>query len=61
MEFAKRTYHPVPAEGTKECAAKGYRVCISELDRLDRNLQFVTAHQNSKADFGLANNVNATI
>ena len=44
-------YRPVLEEAIKECMANGYRLLVAKLDRLSRNLHFVTTLQKSKVDF----------
>lgn len=51
---------PVLAEAIKECKAGGYTLLVAKLDRLSRNLHFITALQNSKVDFVAADNPHAT-
>jgi DNA invertase Pin-like site-specific DNA recombinase len=60
IETGKRADRPVLAEALKECKANGYTLCVAKLDRLSRNLHFVTALQNSKVDFVAADNPHAT-
>src|SRR5246127_3022515 len=49
VESAKGSVHrPVLAEAIKECKAGSFCLCVAKLDRLSRNLHFVTALQNSK-------------
>lgn len=60
VESGKRTDRPVLAEALRECKANGYRLCVAKLDRLSRNLHFVTALQDSKVDFVAADNPHAT-
>ena len=51
---------PVLAEAVKECKANGCTLLVAKLDRLSRNLHFITALQNSKVDFVAADNPHAT-
>jgi DNA invertase Pin-like site-specific DNA recombinase len=51
---------PVLAEAIRECKANGYTLLVAKLDRLSRNLHFITALQNSKVDFVAADNPHAT-
>ena len=44
----------------RECKATGAILLVAKLDRLSRNLHFVTALQNSKVDFVAAVNPHAT-
>src|SRR5262245_66487906 len=48
VESGKRTDRPVLAEAIRECKANGHVLLVAKLDRLSRNLHFVTALQNSK-------------
>jgi len=50
----------VLAEAIRECKANGCILLVAKLDRLSRNLHFVTALQNSKVDFRRADNPHAT-
>jgi DNA invertase Pin-like site-specific DNA recombinase len=60
VESGKRSDRPVLQEAIRECKAKGYTLLVAKLDRLSRNLHFVTALQNSKVDFVAADNPHAT-
>lgn len=60
IETGKRADRPVLAEAIKECKANGFCLCVAKLDRLSRNLHFVTALMNSKVDFVAADNPHAT-
>jgi DNA invertase Pin-like site-specific DNA recombinase len=60
VEPGKRADRPVLAEAIQECKANGYILLVAKLDRLSRNLHFVTALQNSKVDFVAADNPHAT-
>jgi hypothetical protein len=51
---------PVLAEAVRECKANGCTLLVAKLDRLSRNLHFITALQNSKVDFVAADNPHAT-
>lgn len=51
---------PVLAEAVKDCKASGYTLLVAKLDRLSRNLHFITALQNAKVDFLAADNPHAT-
>jgi DNA invertase Pin-like site-specific DNA recombinase len=51
---------PVLCEAIRECKANGSVLLVAKLDRLSRNLHFVTALQNSKVDFVAADNPHAT-
>jgi DNA invertase Pin-like site-specific DNA recombinase len=60
IESGKRSDRPVLAEAIRECKANGHVLLVAKLDRLSRNLHFVTALQNSKVDFVAADNPHAT-
>ena len=60
VESGKKTDRPVLAEAIRECKANGYTLLVAKLDRLSRNLHFITALQNSKVDFVAADNPHAT-
>lgn len=60
VESGKRSDRPVLAEAIRECKSKGYILLVAKLDRLSRNLHFITALQNSKVDFVAADNPHAT-
>jgi len=60
VETGKRADRPVLVEALRECKASGYTLLVAKLDRLSRNLHFVTALQNSKVDFVAADNPHAT-
>lgn len=51
---------PVLAEAVRDCKANGCTLLVAKLDRLSRNLHFVTALQNAKVDFVAADNPHAT-
>lgn len=51
---------PVLDEAVRECKANGCTLLVAKLDRLSRNLHFITALQNSKVDFIAADNPHAT-
>src|SRR5579862_50477 len=51
---------PVLDEAIRECKAGGYCLCVDKLDRLSRNLHFITALQNSKVDFVACDTPHAT-
>jgi DNA invertase Pin-like site-specific DNA recombinase len=59
IETGKRADRPVLAEAIRECKANGYTLLVAKLDRLSRNLHFITALQNSKVDFVAADNPHA--
>ena len=61
VESAKGGVHrPVLADAICECKANGYTLLVAKLDRLSRNLHFITQLQNSKVDFVAADNPHAT-
>jgi DNA invertase Pin-like site-specific DNA recombinase len=61
VESAKGSVHrPVLEQAITECKAGGFCLCVAKLDRLSRNLHFITALQNSKIDFVAADNPHAT-
>ena len=60
VESGKKTDRPVLAKAVRECKANGYTLLVAKLDRLSRNLHFVTALQNSKVPFVAADNPYAT-
>jgi len=60
IETGKRADRPVLAEAIRECKVNGFCLCVAKLDRLSRNLHFVTALMNSKIDFVAADNPHAT-
>jgi DNA invertase Pin-like site-specific DNA recombinase len=60
VESGKKSDRPVLAEAIRECRASGATLLVAKLDRLSRNLHFITALQNSKVDFVAADNPHAT-
>ncbi|MGO8678528.1 MAG: recombinase family protein [Limisphaerales bacterium] len=60
VESGKKADRPVLAEALRECKANGFTLLVAKLDRLSRNLHFITALQNSKVDFVAADNPHAT-
>ena len=60
VESGKRSDRPVLATAIDECKNKGATLLVAKLDRLSRNLHFITALQNSKVDFLAADNPHAT-
>jgi DNA invertase Pin-like site-specific DNA recombinase len=61
VESAKgNVFRPVLEQAIAECRNYGYRLCVAKLDRLSRNLHFITTLQNSKVDFVAADNPHAT-
>ncbi len=60
VESAKGSIHrPVLEQAITECKAGGFCLCVAKLDRLSRNLHFITTLQNSKIDFVAADNPHA--
>jgi DNA invertase Pin-like site-specific DNA recombinase len=60
VESGKKSDRPVLAEALRECKANGFILLVAKLDRLSRNLHFITTLQNSKVDFVAADNPHAT-
>jgi DNA invertase Pin-like site-specific DNA recombinase len=60
IETGKRADRPVLAEAIRECKANDCILLVAKLDRLSRNLHFVTALMNSKVDFVASDNPHAT-
>jgi DNA invertase Pin-like site-specific DNA recombinase len=60
VESGKRSDRPVLQEAIRECGKERATLLVAKLDRLSRNLHFVTALQNSKVDFVAADNPHAT-
>jgi len=60
VESGKRSDRPVLAEAIRECKANGSVLLVAKLDRLSRNLHFITTLQNAKVDFLAADNPHAT-
>lgn len=60
IESGKRTDRPVLTEAIQICKTNGYKLLVAKLDRLSRNLHFITQLQNSKVDFVAADNPHAT-
>jgi DNA invertase Pin-like site-specific DNA recombinase len=61
VESAKgNVQRPILAEAIAECKANGWSLCVAKLDRLSRNLHFITTLMNSKIDFVAADNPHAT-
>ena len=59
VESGKRSDRPILNEALKECRENGYTLLVAKLDRLSRNLHFVTALQESKVEFVAVDNPNA--
>ena len=60
VESGKKSDRPVLAAALRECKANGFTLLVAKLDRLSRNLHFITTLQNSKVDFVAADNPHAT-
>jgi DNA invertase Pin-like site-specific DNA recombinase len=60
VESGKRADRPVLAKAIDYCKAEAATLLVAKLDRLSRNLHFITALQNSKVDFLAADNPHAT-
>jgi DNA invertase Pin-like site-specific DNA recombinase len=60
VESGKNSDRPVLADAIRECNAQGAILLVAKLDRLSRNLHFITTLQNSKIDFVAADNPHAT-
>ena len=60
VESGKKADRPILAEALRECKANGFTLLVAKLDRLSRNLHFITALQNAKVDFVAADNPHAT-
>ena len=59
IETGKRNNRPVLAEALAWCKEKDATLLIAKLDRLGRNLRFITAIQESGVDFTAVDNPNA--
>jgi DNA invertase Pin-like site-specific DNA recombinase len=60
VESGKRSDRPVLAKAIDHCKTEGATLLVAKLDRLSRNLHFITALQRSKVDFLAADNPHAT-
>jgi DNA invertase Pin-like site-specific DNA recombinase len=60
VESGKNADRPVLAEAIRQCKEIGATLLVAKLDRLSRNLHFITTLQNSKVDFVAADNPHAT-
>ncbi len=60
VESGKRADRPILTEAIKECKTNERTLLVAKLDRLSRNLHFITTLQNSKVDFVAADNPHAT-
>lgn len=59
IESGKRNNRPVLAAALARCKAKDATLLIAKLDRLGRNLRFITAIQESGVEFTAVDNPNA--
>jgi DNA invertase Pin-like site-specific DNA recombinase len=60
VETGKRSDRPILRAAIERCKTDGATLLVAKLDRLSRNLHFVTTLQNSKVDFMAADNPHAT-
>lgn len=60
IESGKRADRPELAKAIELCKAKGYTLLVAKLDRLARNLHFVTTLQRSGVSFVAVDNPHAT-
>lgn len=60
IESGKRSDRPVLNQALALCKQNGYTLLVAKLDRLTRNLHFITALQQSKVNFLAADNPHAT-
>lgn len=60
VESGKRADRPVLQDAIRECKTASATLLVAKLDRLSRNLHFITALQDSKVDFLAADNPHAT-
>jgi DNA invertase Pin-like site-specific DNA recombinase len=60
IESGKRTDRPELAKAIELCKANGYTLLVAKLDRLARNLHFVTSLQQAKIYFVACDNPHAT-
>lgn len=60
IESGKRADRPELAKAINLCKTHGYTLCVAKLDRLARNLHFVTTLQQSKVNFVAVDNPHAT-
>jgi len=60
VESGKKSDRPILNQAINLCKRNGYVLLVAKLDRLTRNLHFVTALQQSKVDFVAADNPHAT-
>lgn len=60
VESGKKSDRPVLNQALALCKQNGYTLLVAKLDRLSRNLHFITALQQSKVNFLAADNPHAT-
>lgn len=60
IESGKKSDRPVLLEAIRLCKEHGYTLLVAKLDRLTRNLHFITTLQQSKVNFVAADNPHAT-
>jgi DNA invertase Pin-like site-specific DNA recombinase len=60
IETGKRADRPQLLEAIALCKKFGYTLCVAKLDRLARNLNFITTLQQTKVDFVAVDNPHAT-
>jgi DNA invertase Pin-like site-specific DNA recombinase len=60
IETGKRADRPQLAEAIALCKKHGYTLLVAKLDRLARNLNFITTLQQTKVDFVAVDNPHAT-
>ena len=60
IESGKCNDRPVLLEAIRQCKEHGYILLVAKLDRLTRNLHFVTTLQQTKVNFVAADNPHAT-
>jgi len=59
VESGKNSDRPVLAEAIRMCKENGYILLVAKLDRLSRNLHFLTSLEESKVDFVCCDNPEA--
>ncbi len=60
IESGKNADRPILLEAIRQCKEHGYTLLVAKLDRLTRNLHFVTTLQQTKVNFVAADNPHAT-
>lgn len=60
VESGKKADRPVLAEALRECKTNGFTLLVAKLDRLSRNLNFITTLMSSKVNFVACDNPHAT-